>query len=432
MARVGKTGAAVKSGIVWQIRALSPQKTYVDMQETPAPALRLPPGDYKAEVMRLKDEAYAQKIVTLKAGQPQTFTLLLPELKPDATLEAPASAVAGATITIGWTGPDASLDFISTAAPGARAERTITYSYTSAGAPLKIQMPPLPGVYELRYVSNATNKVLARKNITVTPFPVSIDLPETAIAGETLALNWVGPNYDLDYLSTANPTDRGSATITYSYTRGGTPLGLKMPSRPGTYEVRYVLNEGKTIVFRKTIRVTEVSATIMAPDVAVAGETLPIEWTGPDYDLDYLAIAKPATKGNASANYSYTKDGKPLGLLMPTTPGTYEIRYVMNQDRRIIARKPIKIVKVRATLDSADTATAGETLMVNWSGPNYKLDVLTVAKIGSRGDKSINYSYTRDGSPLGVKMPITPGTYELRYVAYQGATVLAKKTITVK
>lgn len=427
----GPNGPTIFNGIVWQLSNEDTGDIVMDMTETDTVLVTLKPGSYRAEVMRAKDESFAQLVVNITENGNQSFVLALPEYKPLATLMIPEILVAGSTVDIGWTGPDEKGDYLSSANEGDRPTKTLSYAYTRDGQPVGLQMPPEPGQYELRYIHSDSGKILASKMVTVVPFEVSINVPETGIAGETLPLEWIGPNYELDYLSTANQGDRGSQTITYTYTKNGQPLGLMMPAEPGEYEVRYVLRQGNTVVFRKTINVVPFEVSIDVPDTATVGQTLMLNWSGPGYHLDYLATANAGDRGSQAITYTYTRDGTPLGLMMPPEPGDYEIRYVLNQKNTVVFRKMIRVTDVVAALNTPDTATAGETLMVDWTGPAYNLDYLSVAEIGSRGSQAINYTYTRDGSPLGLKMPTKPGEYELRYVLNQGNTVIARKMITI-
>jgi Ca-activated chloride channel homolog len=427
----GEGGPTIFSGIVWQFSNVETGEISVDMQETDTLSLKVKPGTYKAEVLRIKDEATAELIVNINKNSGASFTLALAEFKPLATLEIPDVLIAGATVPIGWTGPNENLDYLSTANAGDRGSQTITYSYTKDGQPLGLQMPAIPGTYELRYILNDTSKVLATEIVEVVPFDVSITLPDQAIAGETLSLEWLGPNYNLDYLSTANVGDRGSQTITYSYTKGGQPLGLMMPPEPGIYEVRYVLNQGNTIVFSQEIEVVPFTVAIEVLETALAGETLMLNWTGPGYNLDYISTANPGDRGGQTLTYTYTRDGTPLAVTMPAEPGEYEVRYVLNEGNTIAFRQMISVKAVSAKLSTPSTALAGETLAIDWQGPDYKLDYISVAEIGARGSQTINYTYTRQGAGLELAMPAKPGAYEIRYVLNQGNTVLASQEIDI-
>jgi Ca-activated chloride channel homolog len=427
----GADGPTIFDGIVWQLTNTDTGEVLINMRETDTLLLNVKPGTYKAEVLRIKDEAYMQAVVIITPDSERSFMLALPQFKPLATLDLPKTAVAGSTINVGWSGPNEDRDYLSTAAVGVRDGKYITYSYTSNGQTLGLQMPPTPGTYEIRYVLNSPTRVLARETIEILPFEVSIDLPETALVGETLMLDWRGPDYARDYLSTANPDDRGGQFLTYSYTEGGQPLGLKMPAEPGNYEVRYVLNQDSTVVFRQMIAVGEVTAQLNAPDTAIAGQMLDVDWRGPDYARDYLSVAEIGSRDGQYVNYSYTQDGSPLGLVMPTKPGKYELRYVLNQGNTVLMRKPITITPVSASLNAPQTAVAGQTIVVEWNGPDYARDFITVAEIDARGSQSINYAYTERGRRLKIAMPPKAGRYEIRYVLNQGNTVLARREIEV-
>ncbi|MDJ0820505.1 MAG: VWA domain-containing protein [Paracoccaceae bacterium] len=253
----------------------------------------------------------------------------------------------------------------------------------------------------------------------------SVTGPDTAVAGATVPITWEGPDLKNDYIAVSEPGDRGY--VNYVYTRNGSPGGLIMPPEPGTYELRYVMADGRQILATQTITVTPAEATLEAEASALAGAELPVTWTGPDYRNDYIAISEPGDRGYE--NYAYTRNGSPGSLTMPAVPGTYELRYVMAQDRTVLATKMIEVTAVTATLDAPEQATAGEELTVGWTGPDYRNDYLSVARPGD--DRYENYTYTREGAPLDLTMPLTPGTYELRYIMAQDRTVLATKVIEV-
>ncbi|WP_071674952.1 VWA domain-containing protein [Nioella nitratireducens] len=345
-----------------------------------------------------------------------------------ATLDAPDLAEAGATLPVTWTGPDYRNDAITVARVDAGGNSYENYSYTRGGSPARVLMPTEPGEYELRYLMNQDNRVLARRIVTVTDVVATLETQATAVAGATVRVHWTGPDYQNDYISVSR-LDDPDGYENYTYTRTGTPVSLVMPTDPGDYEVRYVVNQDRTILARHPITVTEVGATLDAPETATAGASIPVAWTGPDYDNDYVAISRPDDPSGYE-NYTYTRTGTPLTLDMPTQPGEYELRYVINQDRTIIARRSITVTEVGATLDAADTANAGDTVTVAWTGPDYDNDYVAVSRLDDDSGYE-NYTYTRDGSPLMLTMPVTPGQYELRYVVNQDRTIIARRPITV-
>ncbi len=427
----GEDGPRLSEGLLWTLTNLDSGKVITDMEQTPGLSLPLLPGRYKAEVLRAENETNAEAEIRVFQNTDTTVTLILPLVLPEATLEAPETAFIGETVSVTWNGPDEAGDYLTTAEADQRDGAYVTYAYTRDGAPLGLRMPPVPGTYEIRYFLDQRGLVIARRSIEVLPVEVSIDIPAIAIAGETLTVNWVGPDYARDYLSTALPEARDALHVTYQYTSAGSPLQLTMPPEPGEYEVRYVMDLGGTAIFRKKITITKASATLMAPDEAVAGSSVVVDWTAPNYDRDYLVIAVPGDRDSKYINYSYTAEGSPTRLLMPAEPGQYEIRYVMNQNSTVLARRSITVTDVTATILAPPAAAIGESVLVNWTGPDYQSDYIAVAEIGARGSKYLGYQYTAEGAPLRIRMPITPGTYEIRYIQSQGSTILARETIEI-
>jgi Ca-activated chloride channel family protein len=94
---------------------------------------------------------------------------------------------------------------------------------------------------------------------------------------------------------------------------------------------------------------------------------------------------------------------------MPIEPGEYEVRYIISQGRTIKAMQMITVEAVETSLDFAPAAKIAEPFLINWQGPDYKNDYITVAKPDQNAGEYINYTYTRDGSPLRLEMPENPG-----------------------
>ena len=208
-----------------------------------------------------------------------------------------------------------------------------------------------------------------------------------------------------------------------------------MPTEPGEYELRYIVRgTDRDILVRKPITITAVSAMLDAPDNAPAGSELVISWTGPDGKNDHLSVAEPGAKPNQYESYTYTRDGSPLRLQMPSEPGEYELRYIVRgTDRAVLVSQSITVTPVSANLEAEASTIAGSDLLVTWQGPDYRNDYLSIAEPGAKANGYESYTYAREGSPLRVQVPAEPGTYELRYVM-QGTdrVVLERQTLTVE
>ncbi len=367
------------------------------------------PGDYEIRyTLRQDREVIATKPITVTA--------------PEVSLTAPDTAIAGETVAVGWTGPDYNLDYIAVGVPGER--NYINLTYTRDGDPLGLEMPAEPGDYEIRYTMRQDNTVIATRPITVTKAEVGLNAPDTAVVGETVTVEWTGPDYNLDFIAVGEPGENNY--INYTYTRDGNPLGVEMPPEPGNYEIRYTLRQDNEVIARRPITVTAAEVSLTAPDSAVAGSTVAVDWVGPDYNLDFIAVGKP---GEGYDNYSYTRDGSPAQVEMPTEPGSYELRYTLRQDNTILMTRPIEVTAVKATINAPSSANAGETLTLEWEGPDYNLDFISVGPVGENA--YVNYTYTRDGSPIGLQMPPQPGDYEIRYQLRQDGVIIFRQPITI-
>ena len=259
---------------------------------------------------------------------------------------------------------------------------------------------------------------------------VSLELPRGVPAGDTFSVAWSGPDGDDDYLSVAEPAAAAGENVSWRYTRDGSPLVLRAPDRPAELELRYVTGDDSVLV-RASLQVEPVEATLEAPDSVLAGAPLQVEWTGPDNPDDYLAVARPTDPGDEHVSWRYTREGNPLPLRAPDRPGELEVRYVMAQSDRVIARSPLAVTPVRVELSVQDTLMVDTPVEVDWSGPDHPDDYISFAEPGTEGGEHVSWSYTRDGNPLSLRTPERPGVYELRYVFDRSDRVVASETVTV-
>ncbi len=264
------------------------------------------------------------------------------------------------------------------------------------------------------------------------PTPVAtLDVPETAVAGTTIDIGWTGPGLEDSYLGIHTPDAPAGQYINYAFLRDGSPTALLMPIEAGSYEVRYLTSGAKQVLATETIEVKPVEATVTSTDTAAVGATVSVFWTGPDYDGDYVTVADADGPGGQYENYTYTREGNPLDLIMPGTAGEYEIRYIASQDNTILARQAITVSEQSASLDAPETADIGSRLSINWTGPGYDSDFITVAREDQAPGAYENWADPTKGNPIDLQMPEDPGFYELRYILGEGKQTLVSRPITV-
>ncbi|MAM62398.1 MAG: hypothetical protein CMH11_12990 [Maritimibacter sp.] len=335
----------------------------------------------------------------------------------DIQLTPPSEVTVGMVPEIEWTGPDYQSDYITVASLDQGDGYYETYAYTNKGNPLPLPMPTEAGTYELRYVLSASRTVAGRSEpFEVSDTSVSLEGPAEAPAGSDVEITWTGPDAKNDYIGIGRVGRDERPYLTYAYTRTGNPVTVKAPIEPGDYEIRYFLGQDQSELAAVPLTLTAVGASITAPPTAVGGTQLSVEWTGPDYKSDYIAVAEAGAADGDYVTYTYTNEGNPLDVQMPTEGGEYEIRYIASQGQEMLGSTPISVQTATASLSGPDSAPAGSTISLSWEGPATHNDYLTVAEVGSPAGKYLNYEYVQKGSPLDIDVPSVPGTYELQYV----------------
>jgi len=244
-------------------------------------------------------------------------------------------------------------------------------------------------------------------------------------------VTWDGPDNRNDFITIVPAGAEEGKYGNKEFTRKGSPLKVRAPDEPGAYELRYLTGQERQTLARLPVTVTEAAASLEAAPTAGAGASIKVTWTGPDNRNDFVTIVPAGTEAGEYGNYEYTRKGSPLKVRAPDQPGAYELRYLTGQSRSTLASLPITVTAVSATLAAVPTVAAGTTVRITWTGPDNRNDFVTIVPVGAEEGKYGNYSYTRKGNPLDLKVPNQPGAYELRYLNGQSRTTLSSLPITV-
>ncbi len=350
-----------------------------------------------------------------------------------ASLEAPAEIPAGSKFEVTWTGPDNKNDYITIVEAGAKEGTYNDYAYTRKGSPLEITAPDGLGAYEVRYVLGKSKRTLASTPVTLTSIDATLEAPAEVAAGAPFEVSWTGPDNPNDYIAIAEVGAPEGKYLTYSYTRKGNPVTLRAPDMLGKVEIRYVIGKSKRTLKSETITLTPVSAELRVTNTAVPGGKLEVEWQGPNNPNDFIALAEPGAPGGKYLVYAYTRRGNPVVLNVPKILGTYEVRYILAQSKRILTAIPVVIDVAEVSLKAPETVKAGGTLQVSWTGPANWEDFVEIVPAGAPDKtKPLAATRTSQGSPLPIFAPGQPGQYEIRYVMRDTGEVAARIPLTVE
>jgi len=352
-------------------------------------------------------------------------------LLPQVALSGPETAVAGSAFPIGWSRVVEENDYITILPVGTREGTYDNYLTVKSELDGDLQAPSEAGLYELRYVHNATSETLGRMNIEIVEPVVTVSAPETAIVGADIPIEWTGAVHPNDYI-TVVPVGADDGTYgRYVVVRDNVKGDLQGPAAPGLYEIRYLLNEDARTVYTHNMEIVEADVTLNTPETAVTGQAFEVSWTGAPNRHDYITIVPMGTDEGEYGNYIQVRDNAKDDLTAPSATGLYEVRYVLREDARTVARKQIEITDASVTLVVPDTALTGERFDISWDGAVSRSDYITIVPMGTDEGVYGNYIQVRKVTEGTLQAPSETGLYEVRYVLREGDKTLARAPIEI-
>ncbi|HHG89004.1 MAG TPA: VWA domain-containing protein, partial [Devosia sp.] len=179
----------------------------------------------------------------------------------------------------------------------------------------------------------------------------TLEAPAEVAAGAEFEIAWTGPDDKGDYVTIVEMGADEGRFINYAYTGRGSPALVTAPDGLGVYELRYVHGPTDKTLASREITLTAVSAKLEAPDEVAAGAEFEVVWSGPSNRNDYITIVEAGAPDKEFEDYAYTRNGSPATITAPDGVGAYEVRYVLGQDRRALASRPITLTAVSAKLE---------------------------------------------------------------------------------
>ncbi len=358
------------------------------------------------------------------------------------SLQAPKHVFSGTPFEVEWSGPDAQGDRIAIV-PSDTPEGTLGTSVpTRDGAPARLVGPESTGPHEVRYLSGSPHATLLALEITVRGSLASLDAPAGVVAGGELQVSWSGPDASGDRIVLVEATEEDGRYFTGSMsspTSSGSPAKLRVPSKPGAYEIRYLATRGARVLARRPIVVEEARVSLEAPAQVEAGAELELRWKGPAHPGDRIVlVAASAREGTYSTKANFTQKaeaGSPLRLTAYSEAGDYEIRYMAGGDGKTVAKLALRVTPSKARVEPPARAAAGAELEVRWSGPASRGDRIVLVKASTReGSYFTSSAYSQPasaGSPVTLRAFEEGGSYEVRYMAGGDGKTLARASLVI-
>jgi len=364
----------------------------------------------------------------------------------------PSTLALKATILSG--GPLIQSDLAWTVTPAEGGEPVFTAS--DAGA---VETEVLPGAYVAEaswsgWRGGGDDKT-GRAEFTVNPqqpkvvtvpidlgLDVTLEAPDEVAEGHPFEVIWTGPDALGALVSVNRPDDSPRDPIYFVAASEGPTATLGGPSTAGDYEVRYILDSPRLVLARRPLTVTDSAYALEAPAEVAASSAFEVTWSGPLTDGDFITLVEAGSQEvferGATARLS---EGEPATLTAPAEPGEYEVRYVLENDYTLYpgmqrvaqASAPLTVTAVEASLSGPETAVGGSTVSVDWQGPDgWEDDRISAVEPGAEAVNRESFARLEAaGEPAMLRLPATPGEYELAYFLYPGGRALARQPITI-
>lgn len=346
-------------------------------------------------------------------------------------LTVPETVTVGTRFPVAWDGSLATGDFVTVVPADAPPDTVGPYIRTGRGTEGQLVAPGVPGLYEVRYVTQNERKPAGIAVIEVLDTRVDVTAPATAEAGGRIVVKWGKPIAPEDYVTIVPadaPDDAAGLRLLVRASESGT---LTVPPEPGRYEVRYVLASAGRTLGAAPLEVVEAKVALSAPPQAVVGQPLLVTWDRPIAPDDAVTLVPADAPADAIDRHVRVRADRVATLTAPSTPGSYEVRYVLGSAGRAIARVPVEVVEAAVQLTVPAEVPTGEGFPISWSRIVDSGDIVTIVEASAPPDTVGAYFNVRRTTQGRFDAPREPGLYEVRYLRADGHRVLARAPIEV-
>lgn len=375
----------------------------------------------------------------LREGTKTMARATIEVLEPEVTVSAPAQVIAGSKFMVSWTGRVDTNDYVTIVPVGTKEGEYGNYVAVRTADEKELQAPGEVGLYEVRYILREGARTMASTPVEVTAPSVTITAPDTAMAGAVFEVSWTGAVSPNDYITIVPAGSDEGTYDNYFAVRTAEEKDLQAPSNPGLYEVRYILREDARTIASLPIEITEPSVSVSGPDAVRAGDTLRVNWSEVVHQNDYITLVPMGAADNEYGEYFAVRGQNERDMTAPAETGMYELRYVLREGTRVIARQMVEVLaedaalETGASLTAPESAAAGTTIEVSWSVASESADQrITLASPDQAIFTWIAAEKIAGAPPVSLTLPDQAGVYELRFLDVSNQAVLARQMITVE
>lgn len=244
----------------------------------------------------------------------------------------------------------------------------------------------------------------------------ALDAPDEAHIRQGVEVQWTAPSESGDLLE-IRPVGEDARRVSYAYVQGN-PETILAPEAPGDYVLVYV--HGGEVQVSRPLSVFIPDASVSVAATSDAGAAVEVTWTGPVSRSDLLTFAERDGAPIRGQSYAYVGNlqGAPANLRAPADAGSYDVVYVSGDT--ILARAPIEVGGIEATLTAPAEVFQGGAVRVSWEGPENSQDLITFAARDGDHIRGSSYHYVgnagEDDSAI-LTASETLGAYDIVYMS---------------
>ena len=286
-------------------------------------------------------------------------------LRPVETVTvSPDSVSVGDFYNVFWTAPNgrSSTDWIGMYRTGDPDSAYLWYGYTGGATSGSFFLEATSaGTFEFRYFANNTfqRKAVSSQLTVNAPAGITVTASPTVVnPGANVRVDFTAPSgrptYDWIGLYRLGADNREYLWWTYANGATSGSFNLSAPMEAGEYEFRYLANNGWIDLARSnSFRVNAANYTLQAAPTAVSpGGTVTVTWSAPDGSSsgDWIAVfreGEPENRNYLWEHWFYT-GGTATGsrdITMPTSPGRYVLRYLLDNGYTHVAESAVVTVQ---------------------------------------------------------------------------------------
>ena len=275
--------------------------------------------------------------------------------------------------------------------------------------------------------SNRTESQLAE----ISPHSVRLEAPSSVLTGAPFEVSWSEIFDPQDYVTIVPAGADEDKYGNYIRVRDKRQGSLVAPSEPGLYEVRYVSREGNAVQGSIPVEVEDAEVEISAPAQATAGSMIKLAWSSSVHPQDYITIVPAGADEGKYGDYIRVRDKLEGSLIVPAEAGLYEVRYVLQEGNRTLARSNLELTEAEIGIAAPPVVRAGTKVRVSWSASVHPQDYVTIVPAGAKEGSYGDYVRVRNHLHADLTVPGEEGLYEVRYILHQGDRTMASAPLEV-